>query len=139
MGAKSLLIGLLVFSLIVVGFYSVQSDVYTQYGISPGTDYGQNLSRIDATVNISNAISAPLASAAISDNTLSTLYYYTSAGIGMIKAIIGVPTIMTGLIGDLLKIIGVGLPPIVATLLSTIIIILIAFEAYYAIHKVPSR
>lgn len=138
MGAKQLLVGMLLFSLIAAGFYSLQSELLSSYGVANTDDYGSNLSSLNAVDTQVQAIQEPLKNAEMSDNTLSTLYYYTSAGVSILKATLGIPGIFGNLISDAMAKSGIPIPAYVSFILGLLVTLTLVFAAYKAIHKVDS-
>lgn len=137
MGAKSLLIGLLIFGLVVSAIYTVQAEFMSNYGVSGLEDYS-SFSRINQTMDKLDEISAPVKGESPS-NPLYGIWYYITASWTMFQIVLEVPNIMSDMLSDIVINAGIPIPPYVVDIVIGIFIIIIIFEIYYIMQGVKSE
>ncbi len=137
MGAKSLLIGLLIFGLVVSAIYTVQAEFMSNYGVSGLEDYS-SFSRINQTMDKLDEISAPVKGDTPA-NPLYGIWYYITASWTMFKLVLEIPDIMSDMLSDVA--ISLEMPILIKAfdVLIGIFIIIIIFEIYYIMQGVKSE
>lgn len=129
MGAKDILIGLLIFGFITFSFYSMQSELYSTYGVDSVADYSSNLSATNETLELIEDISIPMNKASVADTTVSEYYYIAVTGVAIIKSIIQIPDLLIKTISNAINILPLsGLPVTGMAILKGIIMVIIIFE-----------